>query len=335
MKAATPVVLAAHRARRVRRPDLVVGSDLPRRLRHPRRRAGRGPQHAAGAAVHDPRPLLDLVPGGVRTDQDLHRRRGPLRPGDGQHRHQVGRHRRGSGVHGRVPDPEPHARTSCRRPPRPAPAAIASHYTELPRELPGRPDHARQQHHRQRHDRRTRRRCCSRTGSGRTSRTTSTCSGATASTPSRPSSTQRKGYCEQFAGTFAAFARSLGLPARVAVGFTQGTLGPDGLYHVEGKHAHAWPEVYFSGIGWVPFEPTPTRGAPGDEIFTGVPTAAGGRAAAVDVHHGGAGDHRHDGGHGQPADPERRPRRRQRADPRLRRPASGLRPAPAAAGHGW
>ncbi len=82
---------------------------------------------------------------------------------------------------------------------------------------------------------------------------------------------QKKGYCEQFAGTFAAFARSLGLPARVAVGFTQGTLGPDGLYHVEGKHAHAWPEVYFSGIGWVPFEPTPTRGAPGDEIFTGVP----------------------------------------------------------------
>ena len=82
---------------------------------------------------------------------------------------------------------------------------------------------------------------------------------------------QRKGYCEQFAGTFAAFARSLGLPARVAVGFTQGTQGPDGLFQVEGKHAHAWPEVYFSGIGWVPFEPTPTRGAPGDEVFTGVP----------------------------------------------------------------
>jgi hypothetical protein len=43
------------------------------------------------------------------------------------------------------------------------------------------------------------------------------------------------------------------------------------LYHVDGKHAHAWPEVYFTGIGWVPFEPTPTRGAPGDEGFTGVP----------------------------------------------------------------
>ena len=82
---------------------------------------------------------------------------------------------------------------------------------------------------------------------------------------------QQKGYCEQFAGTFAAFARALGMPARVAVGFTQGTLMGDGLYHVAGKHAHAWPEVYFTGIGWVPFEPTPTRGAPGAEGYTGVP----------------------------------------------------------------
>jgi transglutaminase-like putative cysteine protease len=89
---------------------------------------------------------------------------------------------------------------------------------------------------------------------------------------------QRKGYCEQFAGTFAAFARALGIPSRVAVGFTQGTAGPDGLYHVEGKHAHAWPEVYFTGIGWVPFEPTPTRGAPGDEVFTGVPQQQVGEA---------------------------------------------------------
>src|SRR5262249_51091395 len=81
---------------------------------------------------------------------------------------------------------------------------------------------------------------------------------------------QRKGYCEQFAGTFAAFARVLGIPARVAVGFTPGKVMGDGLYHVQGKHAHAWPEVYFSGIGWVPFEPTPTRGAPGAEAYTGV-----------------------------------------------------------------
>src|SRR5262249_54700398 len=89
--------------------------------------------------------------------------------------------------------------------------------------------------------------------------------------PIEASLQQRKGYGEQFAGTFAAFARSLGIPARVAVGFTPGTLLGDGLYHVAGKHAHAWPEVYFTGIGWVPFEPTPTRGAPGEEAWTGVP----------------------------------------------------------------
>jgi transglutaminase-like putative cysteine protease len=88
---------------------------------------------------------------------------------------------------------------------------------------------------------------------------------------------QRRGYCEQFAGTYAAFARSLGLPARVAVGFTPGTLGSDGLYHVDGKHAHAWPEVYFGGIGWVAFEPTPGRGEPGAQGYTGIsPQQAGG-----------------------------------------------------------
>ena len=77
----------------------------------------------------------------------------------------------------------------------------------------------------------------------------------------------RRGYCEQFAGTYAAFARSIGLPARVAVGFTQGEL-TDGVYVVRGKHAHAWPEVWFEGVGWVPFEPTPGRGAPGAQSYT-------------------------------------------------------------------
>lgn len=88
---------------------------------------------------------------------------------------------------------------------------------------------------------------------------------------------QREGYCEQFAGTFAAFARSLGLAARVAVGFTPGDIDEAGVYHVLGKHAHAWPEVWFDGIGWVLFEPTPGRGAPGSEAYTGVqPAQAGG-----------------------------------------------------------
>src|SRR5206468_2365908 len=76
---------------------------------------------------------------------------------------------------------------------------------------------------------------------------------------------QKQGYCEQFAGTFAAMARFLKLPARVAVGFTAGTLGADGRWHVTGKEAHAWPEVYLTGYGWVAFEPTPGRGLPGAE----------------------------------------------------------------------
>ncbi|HTN81860.1 MAG TPA: transglutaminase domain-containing protein, partial [Acidimicrobiales bacterium] len=80
---------------------------------------------------------------------------------------------------------------------------------------------------------------------------------------------ERRGYCEQFAATYAAFARSINLPARVAVGFTYGDL-ENGVYVVKGQHYHAWPEVYFEGVGWVPFEPTPSRGIPGAQSYTGV-----------------------------------------------------------------
>lgn len=84
---------------------------------------------------------------------------------------------------------------------------------------------------------------------------------------------RRSGYCEQFAGTFAVMARTLGIPARVAVGFTPGNPVPSqpGVYEVLGLHAHAWPEVWIDGAGWVPFEPTPGRGAPGAEAWTGQP----------------------------------------------------------------
>ncbi len=85
----------------------------------------------------------------------------------------------------------------------------------------------------------------------------------------------RKGYCEQFAGAYAAMARSIGLPARVAVGFTPGTVDDAGLFHVTGKQAHAWPEVYLAGYGWVLFEPTPGRTPPGGE-YTGTPAGGGG-----------------------------------------------------------
>ncbi|MGZ4717243.1 MAG: transglutaminase TgpA family protein [Acidimicrobiales bacterium] len=85
----------------------------------------------------------------------------------------------------------------------------------------------------------------------------------------------RRGYCEQFAGTFAAFARAVGLPARVAVGFTQGISDPTNpqRYDVKGEHAHAWPEVYLGQYQWVPFEPTPGRGNPNAQAYTGVAPA--------------------------------------------------------------
>jgi transglutaminase-like putative cysteine protease len=96
----------------------------------------------------------------------------------------------------------------------------------------------------------------------------------------------KRGYCEQFAGTYAAMARSIGLPTRVAVGFTPGEEDPNkpGTYHVKGLHAHAWPEVFITGQGWVPFEPTPTRGAPNAEQYTHVPeqqATPGGGATTV------------------------------------------------------
>ncbi len=90
----------------------------------------------------------------------------------------------------------------------------------------------------------------------------------------------RAGYCEQFAGSYAAMARSIGLPARVAVGFTPGEWDPTiEAYRVNGKHAHAWPEVWIEDIGWLRFEPTPGRGAPGDESYTGQAEAQEGGGA--------------------------------------------------------
>ena len=82
----------------------------------------------------------------------------------------------------------------------------------------------------------------------------------------------RAGFCEQFASAFAAMARSIGQPTRVAVGFTPGEKDPAGTYHVTTQDAHAWPEVDFAGLGWIRFEPTPGRfdPTPGDYTHTGV-----------------------------------------------------------------
>ncbi|MBB5489245.1 transglutaminase-like putative cysteine protease [Nocardiopsis metallicus] len=67
----------------------------------------------------------------------------------------------------------------------------------------------------------------------------------------------RIGYCEQFAGAMALMARQADIPARVAVGYTAGQQVGDGRWSVAVSDAHAWPELYFEGSGWVRFEPTP------------------------------------------------------------------------------
>jgi transglutaminase-like putative cysteine protease len=73
----------------------------------------------------------------------------------------------------------------------------------------------------------------------------------------------RIGYCQQFSGAMALMLRMDGIPARVAAGFLPGTYdGQTRELEVRALDAHSWVEVYFSGIGWVPFNPTPARSLP-------------------------------------------------------------------------
>ncbi|HEX2895963.1 MAG TPA: DUF3488 and transglutaminase-like domain-containing protein [Marmoricola sp.] len=89
--------------------------------------------------------------------------------------------------------------------------------------------------------------------------------------------TDKVGYCEQFAAAMAVMARTLGVPARVAVGFLAPHQQPDGSFLYTSDDLHAWPEIYFSGVGWVLFDPTPAS-------RTGPPpawTLGGGRSTAT------------------------------------------------------
>jgi transglutaminase-like putative cysteine protease len=69
----------------------------------------------------------------------------------------------------------------------------------------------------------------------------------------------RAGYCQHYAGAMALMLRTLGIPARVAVGFTAGTWKA-GVWTVTDRQAHAWVEAWFAGYGWLAFDPTPGRG---------------------------------------------------------------------------
>lgn len=97
---------------------------------------------------------------------------------------------------------------------------------------------------------------------------------------------QKSGYCIHYASAMAVMARLEGIPSRIAVGYAPGRLtgatvtvagqGELSEYEVDARDAHAWPELYFQGLGWVPFEPTPSRGVVPDYASeTSSPAAPG------------------------------------------------------------
>ncbi|WP_123955482.1 transglutaminase family protein [Frondihabitans sp. 762G35] len=91
---------------------------------------------------------------------------------------------------------------------------------------------------------------------------------------------QRKsGYCVHFASAMAVMARTLGIPSRIAVGFLPGdqvSPGSSSAWTVTSDDLHTWPELYFQGLGWIPFEPTVSLGTTSSYLQqTGTePTAA-------------------------------------------------------------
>jgi len=96
----------------------------------------------------------------------------------------------------------------------------------------------------------------------------------------------RRGFCVQFAQAFAILARTLGIPSRIAIGYTGGTPEPGGkTWKVTTADAHAWPELYFTGEGWLRFEPTPSgldgQGTAVPPVYAGGP--AGTTSPAQDL----------------------------------------------------
>ncbi|WP_091466170.1 transglutaminase TgpA family protein [Paenarthrobacter nitroguajacolicus] len=104
----------------------------------------------------------------------------------------------------------------------------------------------------------------------------------------------KSGYCVHFSSAMAVMARAEGIPSRIAVGYAPGRLTGESValvgqgsfpeYEVDARDAHAWPELYFEGLGWVPFEPTPSRGhVPDYAIESSVPSNLSTNADEKDV----------------------------------------------------
>lgn len=97
--------------------------------------------------------------------------------------------------------------------------------------------------------------------------------------------TNRRGFCEQYASAMASMLRVAGVPARVAIGYTGGSVVDNTTRTVTTDDAHAWVEAYFNGIGWVPFDPTPIGARANVQPYeqqpaqTGLPGASSGADA--------------------------------------------------------
>jgi transglutaminase-like putative cysteine protease len=87
--------------------------------------------------------------------------------------------------------------------------------------------------------------------------------------------TDKRGYCQQFAGAMVVLARQAGIPARVAIGFTPGEQQQDGNWVITNQDAHAWPELWFPQAGWVRFEPTPRNSSTLPPAYTTPPVDPG------------------------------------------------------------
>jgi protein-glutamine gamma-glutamyltransferase len=106
----------------------------------------------------------------------------------------------------------------------------------------------------------------------------------------------KAGYCQQYSGAMALLLRMGGVPARVATGFTSGSLdSKTGEWVVRDLDAHSWVEVWYPGLGWETFDPTPADAPPRAQPNEGEPGGGGGASLGAPVFPGD-----------RPADPGRR-----------------------------
>jgi TgpA N-terminal domain/Transglutaminase-like superfamily/Domain of unknown function (DUF4129) len=108
---------------------------------------------------------------------------------------------------------------------------------------------------------------------------------------------RRSGFCQQFASAMAVMLRSLGIPARVAMGYGAGHLVADNTWGVMTTDLHAWVEVPFEGYGWLPFEPTPGKSNPVMATYMASSSSSDGcRESTGNCSAGGGNKHHKDGG---------------------------------------